>query len=315
MAQQVQLPDGSIGEFPDGMKASEIETVLQKQFPPSLKGQERPQIQKPQVDMETSALGKLAAPDYDPAVGGPGTRMTSEGIGSPNYKPTSEDAIAGGVGTAVAGGIPLAAAAQAVGPKAINLIRSHPIVSTFALEGAKHIPGIGPIAAKIPTWLPLLAGGKPEASEDETAEAVANKTANWIPTKIKAEKEIDPVKQAILERRAAPMPVRVPASRMAEERAVAPTVVPEPRANFPGENPEYMASVKRNDLIKMAKTGKPGAGTQLQQLGKPVIYAPREAGYPPPREVIPMGATSQEAALDAAEKAKRQAVPVEEDEP
>lgn len=33
MPTQVQLPDGSIGEFPDGMAESDIEAVLQKQFP------------------------------------------------------------------------------------------------------------------------------------------------------------------------------------------------------------------------------------------------------------------------------------------
>jgi hypothetical protein len=31
---RVQLPDGNIGEFPDGMKPGEIEAVLRKQFPP-----------------------------------------------------------------------------------------------------------------------------------------------------------------------------------------------------------------------------------------------------------------------------------------
>ena len=34
MPTQVQLPDGSIGEFPDGMSQDQISAVLQKQFPP-----------------------------------------------------------------------------------------------------------------------------------------------------------------------------------------------------------------------------------------------------------------------------------------
>jgi hypothetical protein len=34
MPTRVQLPDGNIGEFPDGMSNSQIEAVLQKQFPP-----------------------------------------------------------------------------------------------------------------------------------------------------------------------------------------------------------------------------------------------------------------------------------------
>lgn len=35
MAQQIQLPDGSIAEFPDDMPVSEIEAVLAQQFPPT----------------------------------------------------------------------------------------------------------------------------------------------------------------------------------------------------------------------------------------------------------------------------------------
>jgi hypothetical protein len=34
MPTQVQLPDGNIGEFPDGMAAAQIEAVLRKQYPP-----------------------------------------------------------------------------------------------------------------------------------------------------------------------------------------------------------------------------------------------------------------------------------------
>lgn len=55
-------------------------------------------------------------------------------------------------------------------------------------------------------------------------------------------------------------------------------VIPEPRTPFDEEVPNYMASVPRNDLSKLAKAGKPGAGKQLQQLGKTVIYAP-PSGY------------------------------------
>lgn len=56
------------------------------------------------------------------------------------------------------------------------------------------------------------------------------------------------------------------------------TVVPEPRAPFAGETPNYMASVPRDQLGNLALAGKPGAGTQLQQLGQPVLYAPSGAG-------------------------------------
>ena len=53
------------------------------------------------------------------------------------------------------------------------------------------------------------------------------------------------------------------------------TVVPEPNPLFPGENPNYAASTPRDELIGQAQRGKPGAGTQLQQLGRPVIYRPK----------------------------------------
>ncbi len=62
------------------------------------------------------------------------------------------------------------------------------------------------------------------------------------------------------------------------------SLIPEPRAPFPGENPNYAASIPREELEGLAKIGKPGAGTQLQQLGgvhgRPVLYIPREAEFP-----------------------------------
>jgi hypothetical protein len=61
------------------------------------------------------------------------------------------------------------------------------------------------------------------------------------------------------------------------------TFVPEPRAPFAGEEPNYMASVPRSSLGKAAMSRKPGAGTQMQQLGQPIIYIPDEADYPGPR--------------------------------
>lgn len=53
------------------------------------------------------------------------------------------------------------------------------------------------------------------------------------------------------------------------------TLFPEPRPEFEGETPNYMASVPRDELPDMAARGKPGAGRQLQQLGEPVLYIPR----------------------------------------
>jgi hypothetical protein len=58
-------------------------------------------------------------------------------------------------------------------------------------------------------------------------------------------------------------------------------VVPEPRGLFPGEDPNYMASVPRARLNRLALSAKPGAGTQLQQLGQSIIYLPSGAGIEP----------------------------------
>ena len=67
-------------------------------------------------------------------------------------------------------------------------------------------------------------------------------------------------------------PARMPGLKIGHPEV---NVVPEPRGEFAGENPNYMASVPRDELNRLAVAAKPGAGTQLQQLGKPVIYIPR----------------------------------------
>lgn len=74
-----------------------------------------------------------------------------------------------------------------------------------------------------------------------------------------------------------------PGTRLADQMTEDPvTRIPVPRRTFPGENPNNMGSVPRAELEGLAKTGKPGAGTQIQQLGGKVIYTP-EGGYAPPK--------------------------------
>lgn len=70
-------------------------------------------------------------------------------------------------------------------------------------------------------------------------------------------------------------------------------VIPEPREPFEGEKPGYMASVPRKSLRPLASSGKPGAGTQLQQLGERVIYSPA-TGYPEPRSIQHIDESSEE---------------------
>lgn len=60
--------------------------------------------------------------------------------------------------------------------------------------------------------------------------------------------------------------------------------LPEPNEAVSPINPKYMGSVPRNELVGMGKSGTPGAGTQLQQIGNKVIYTPPE-GFNPPKEV------------------------------
>jgi hypothetical protein len=67
-------------------------------------------------------------------------------------------------------------------------------------------------------------------------------------------------------------------AQLVGERPSGVTVVPEPRALFPGETPNYMASVPRATLQDLALAGKPGAAKHVQQLGGQVIYAPSGLG-------------------------------------
>jgi hypothetical protein len=105
--------------------------------------------------------------------------------------------------------------------------------------------------------------------------------------------------------RGGPTPLREFAARQARQPVSATTlpkslpgvsVVPEPRAPFEGENPKYMASITRSRLQQLASQGKLGAGTQLQQLGKPLIYVPPE-GYPGPRAAQPLSPEEIDEAL------------------
>jgi hypothetical protein len=102
-----------------------------------------------------------------------------------------------------------------------------------------------------------------------------------------------------------PITTQTPLAEFAARQAAAPpvataasklpgvNVIPEPRPEFPGETPKYMASIPRGRLPGLAAAGKPGAGEQLQQLGKTVLYTPPE-GYPGPRvEQAPTSPTAQ----------------------
>ena len=58
--------------------------------------------------------------------------------------------------------------------------------------------------------------------------------------------------------------------------------LPVPREPLPTDNPGYMASIPRSRLLDLGRQGRPGAGQQLQNTGKSVIYV--QESYPGPRD-------------------------------
>lgn len=70
-----------------------------------------------------------------------------------------------------------------------------------------------------------------------------------------------------------------------EEESIGTKIFPEPRNPLPGDKPGAMWSVGREDVLpEAAQRGAPGAGDVLRNIGKPIIYTPREGvGYPGPR--------------------------------
>lgn len=60
--------------------------------------------------------------------------------------------------------------------------------------------------------------------------------------------------------------------------------LPVPREPLPTDNPGYMASIPRSRLMDLGRQGRPGAGQQLQNIGKTPLYVP-EGGYAPPKSV------------------------------
>lgn len=57
--------------------------------------------------------------------------------------------------------------------------------------------------------------------------------------------------------------------------------LPVPREPVPTDNPGYMHSIPRAKLLDLARQGRPGAGQQLQNIGKTPLYVPES--YPGPR--------------------------------
>ncbi len=88
-----------------------------------------------------------------------------------------------------------------------------------------------------------------------------------------------------------PGPASAPPNLRVMKPASPVAVVPEPTHG----DPRWAASVKRSGpLTDMAARGHEGAGQQLQNIGKSVIFTPREGvGYPGPRLSVPLGAPTE----------------------
>lgn len=84
------------------------------------------------------------------------------------------------------------------------------------------------------------------------------------------------------------------------------SVYPEPREPLPGDRPGAMWSVGREDVLpEAAKRSAPGAGDVLRNIGKPIIYTPREGiGYPGPRTSGEAVAPMQKPRVPIEEKVK-----------
>lgn len=121
--------------------------------------------------MEMSTLGKLEG--GDPETNPSGSKV-------PRSIQQAPDAIGDTIAGVTGAGVGALAAAPIAGPVVrfgMKTMAKHPILSTAALEGARHLPGAaGKIAGMIPSWLPMLAGGKvspaAEAEEGAAAESI-----------------------------------------------------------------------------------------------------------------------------------------------
>lgn len=119
------------------------------------------------------------------------------------------------------------------------------------------------------------AGAPPPAPEPELGSPENPGFMSKLPSRLPRNLRSDPF--------APPVEESAEAGRQAEASSpTGVTVFPEPNKLFPGQNENYAASIPRNELEDLALAGKPGAGKQLQQLGKSILYTPKGAGIETP---------------------------------
>lgn len=140
MPKRVQLPDGSIGEFPDSMNDSQIESVLQRQFPsvaPSPKKWSWEDIKNRAMTLRDTLVNNL------PGAGGMAGGLIGGAAGA--------ESGPGAVGTAVIG----AGAGGALGEDARQYLNQH-----FHPEDRK----MGPLESS----LRIIAAGGGQAAQEAT---------------------------------------------------------------------------------------------------------------------------------------------------
>lgn len=243
--QYVKLPDGSYASFPSSMGDEDIQAALSKSFPPEkplLGGRSATMSAAPPPSMLSKMLSKLA----DVEVPGVGKRLGDVG----------EDALKLGemVGTEASMLFPLEGGAETAGAKLLPFLAKQTAMrapgAVAGYEVGSHYGG--------KMGYPKLggaAGAAIGAVSPELVKGAFGKIGEIFGVGAKP---------------------AIKAAETATEEDVLKLPVPK------GPENKYVGSIPREELKPMAEKGVEGAGRQIQNLGKPIIYTP-ETGYAPPK--------------------------------
>jgi hypothetical protein len=145
----VQHPTLGTLKFPKDMPPEERNESIQRVLMMRPDAQAPPSVPMPKTDMQPSSLAPQPPTTYK---GIPGTGR--------EHGPTGTDLAAMGIG-ATLGLAPLAAPAIAPIARFAGLqMAKHPFLTYAGIEGAKRLPGVGPMLNKLPglEYMPFLAG-------------------------------------------------------------------------------------------------------------------------------------------------------------
>jgi hypothetical protein len=211
-------------------------------------------VKPPMPQMEGSVLGRS---DAGPEALPPGKIPRSILDKPADWK----DNVIGGAavgGAALLGGEAAAPLVRPIAKAGVRFVAKHPIITMGAIEAAKQLPGTaGRIAGKIPSWLPLLAGGKEEGEIESSAPPPVRYST------VKTEPEALP--------ETAPPPVKF------STRIAKPSAGPEAIPTKPAPEPPPIARPTSNDPIldrlrtNAAKIEQEGHGDEIPE---PVEAAP-----------------------------------------